>query len=164
MVKRALAIRKQVEKSIWQAHKRGGLTKKETRRELAHLQGVWQWALFLARRRKLRLDLAGTMACLHDLGRIELGLKGQRHVLEGCRLAQDLLEEAAVFDTTEIRVIVGALARHSDKGQVCQSAYAELLKDADSLSRYFENPAAPLSKKKKRRLRALAKDLGGGVL
>lgn len=156
---RMIQVREMVEESIWKAYDDKRMTRHEVAEELHHLYGVSQWAQHLAKRRNLVPDIACIIGLMHDIGRIEKDWDGERHVLEGAKLAKKMLARMDIFSETELKIIKKAIKTHNRKSEVEQASYAELVKDADLLSRYYENPAKRLGASKQWRLEQLLREL-----
>lgn len=157
--RRMIQVREMVEESIWKAYDDKRMTRQEVAEELHHLYGVAQWAQHLAARRNLVPDIACVIGLMHDIGRIEKDWSGERHVLEGAKLAKKMLARMDIFSETELKIIRKAIKTHNRKSEVEQASYAELIKDADLLSRYYEDPAKRLGASKQRRLEQLLREL-----
>ena len=97
----------------------------------AHLYGVSECATLLALRRGLNAEIAAAIGLLHDIKSCMSGYT-KIHGEEGARLAEKLLTEMGLYTIEEIACISDAIRHHSDKKTV-HGAYAELLKDADTL-------------------------------
>ncbi len=81
-------------------------------------------------------------AILHDIGRHVQYDTGQKHGAVGADLAPEILTDCG-FTTEEQRVIVEAIACHSDKGLAKEKSLRGLLARADVLSRAcYQCPAA----------------------
>ena len=106
-----------------------------------HLYGVSLTATWLAERRGLHPELAATAGMLHDLATYATR-ESADHAAASARLAAGLLARLGTFSRTEIDLISGAIARHSDKASV-DGPMDELLKDADVLQHWLYDPSLP---------------------
>lgn len=159
MKKRVLVVRSIMENCIWSAYEEKRMSRKQLFEELHHLYGVAQWAQHLASRRNLVPDIACVIGLMHDVGRIEMGWVGEKHVSKGAKLAKIMLADTGLFNDTELKIIKKAIKRHNRKDEVELASYAELIKDADLMSRYYEEPGKKLSSSKRLRLKQLQDEL-----
>ncbi|QRN86752.1 HD domain-containing protein [Clostridia bacterium] len=159
MKKRVVVVRSIMEKCIWSAYEEKRMSRKQFLEELHHLYGVSQWSQHLAYRRGLVPDIACVIGLMHDIGRIEMGWDGEKHVSEGAKLAKKILADTGLFNDTELKIIKKAIKRHNRKDKVELASYAELIKDADLMSRYYEEPGKNLSASKRLRLKQLQEEL-----
>jgi len=106
-----------------------------------HLYGVSAAATLLAHLRGLDAELAAVAGMLHDVAAYETG-EEEDHAARSAERARELLTDLGGFAAEEIGAIVRAIACHSEKGSI-DTAFAELLKDADVLQRYLYDPAVP---------------------
>lgn len=104
--------------------------------EIQHLLDVEKFITELCRRRKLSIDKGLIIAYGHDLGRIKEGVVGKRHSEVSAEILKELLKDSD-FKKKEKRQICKAIRKHNQKDKL-QSAYAELIKDADSMAHDFE--------------------------
>ena len=105
-----------------------------------HLYGVSQSATFLALTHRVNSELCAIAAMLHDIAIYALNVGHRNHAQKSAEIAQSILTEMNCFDEKEIATIVYAIAHHSDKLIRDDDIYAEILKDADVLERYFYHP------------------------
>ena len=159
MARRMDKVRKMVEDSIWKAYDEQRMNRQEVTQELHHLYGVTQWTQHLAEIRGLVPEIAGVIGLMHDIGRIEADLGGEKHVQQGARLAKKRLSKTGLFSETELKIIKKAIRKHNRKAEVERASYAELIKDADLLSRYYEDPTRNMSPAKWQRLHQLQQEL-----
>ncbi len=106
--------------------------------ETRHLKAVEKYSLELAKARRLNLDIARMVALMHDIGRTKNGVYGKGHAEEGAREAEIFLSKFKIkkkaFD-----IIIDAIENHNKKKKI-HGEYVELIKDADSMSRYTGIP------------------------
>ncbi len=157
--KRMLKVRKMVESHALQAYEEQRYTQKQMLMELHHLYAVMHWSSFLAQKRSLNVEIAAVIGLLHDIGRIQKDVNGRKHVLWGTKIAKKMLEKTGLFSETEIKVIRKAIRSHNLKQEVDALGYNELIKDADLLARYYENPNRFFGRAKLARLNILFMEL-----
>jgi len=109
---------------------------------IEHIYSVARYCSLLALKRNLNQELAMTFGMLHDIANINGG--GENHALKGAEQAEVLLKTLGLYNDEEIKIIIVAISRHSDK-QAIHAPYDELLKDADVMSHCFYNPDFPVS-------------------
>lgn len=102
--------------------------------EVRHTRSVEENAVSLAVKRGLDSDVASLIAVLHDMGRIKNGIYGKGHAAEGAVIAKTILTKFNV-SKKHISVICRAISNHSKKRKI-QDEYSELIKDADSMTRF----------------------------
>lgn len=100
--------------------------------EFMHASGCMQIGRVLAQKRKLNIDTAGVASMLHDIYVIVNGTY-KDHAKLGTPIAKKILEEIGGFSEEEIKVIIEAVAHHSEKEIYSRHPYIELVKDADVL-------------------------------
>lgn len=119
----------------------------ERRCAYVHLYGVGMAAAMLAFKRgkgKKIDELAEVAGMLHDCAKYlnqpheDRGV-GKSHAVRSAILAEKLLFEAGEFTEEEIALICTAISKHSDKDRK-DSAFDEILKDADKLQHWLRNP------------------------
>lgn len=106
--------------------------------ELNHMKSVERNAFALADKRGLNKDLAGLIALLHDMGRVKGGVYGRGHAGAGAVEADFILKKHGVRKKFR-SIIVKAVSNHNKKKKI-HGKYSELIKDADSMSRYAGIP------------------------
>ncbi|MCL2628897.1 MAG: HD domain-containing protein [Oscillospiraceae bacterium] len=124
-----------------------------------HLYEVSAFAVLLAHRRGLDAELAATCGILHDIYQITDGAI-KKHAIKGAEVARVILEETSLYSEEEIEIITIAISTHNKKRIVHDSAYAELLKDADVLSHSLHDPGSPILDKEQERYSSLMTELG----
>ncbi|MFH1257006.1 MAG: HD domain-containing protein [Candidatus Diapherotrites archaeon] len=100
--------------------------------EIKHSSSCIQIARILAEKRGLDVELAEIIAALHDISVIETG-SYSNHAKESSKIAKKILEKSHDFSGKEIELVAAAIAEHSSKQDYSKNAYAELIKDADTL-------------------------------
>lgn len=124
---------------------------------LCHTAMVDAYITLLAKKRQLPLELAKIAAILHDGGRY-LKNTSKGHAKIGALWAKEILENTELFTSEEIRMIVQAIAKHSNKAWV-DDLLDEALKDADVLAFWSLNPSEESSAIRQKRLEACFKEL-----
>lgn len=118
---------------------------------VAHTAQVDVCITQLALARNENIELAKIAAVFHDFAQYTENCAHDEHARLSSILASRYLLETKLFKTSEIDDIAFAIAQHSKK-DMYDSPLAELLKDADVLARFFEDPTKPLAGKRKQRL------------
>lgn len=111
----------------------------ERRQGYIHLYGVSSAAGLLALKRGLGPQLGMISGILHDLYRYKTGL-AHLHDQNGAEYLRPILRDMGIFSDEELRVILSAIFHHSDKKNYHQP-YSELLKDADILQYFLDDPS-----------------------
>ena len=124
----------------------------------SHLYCVSHFCTLLALKRSLNVELATTCGMLHDIANVN-GSGGDNHALKGAEEAGELLRAMNLYNDDEIKIIITAISRHSDK-QAVHELYDELLKDADVMSHCFYNHDFPVPKHEFDRYKNLLVELG----
>jgi HD superfamily phosphodiesterase len=99
-----------------------------------------------------------TSGMLHDIANVN-GSGCDNHALKGAEEAEDFLRTLKLYNNEEVKIIITAISRHSDKGAI-HEPYDELLKDADVMSHCFYNHAFPVSEWEMPRYKNLLIELG----
>lgn len=115
-----------------------------------HLFSVTAMIQYLAKIRHLDLELASIIGILHDLATYKFNSSFD-HANRSAIIARDLMERTNLFTANEIELIFVAIKNHSNKKQIDDN-YSELIKDADILVQYLNEPEALLSPEKKQRV------------
>lgn len=123
-----------------------------------HLYGVAAIAAQLAERRGLDPILAAAAGLLHDIYTYRTGLS-DLHAQNSAEEARPILRDCGLFSAAEQRLIWRSIFCHSDK-QFHHGPYAEVLKDADVLQRYWHDPEEPVAKAVAERLQRALQGLG----
>jgi HD superfamily phosphodiesterase len=95
---------------------------------------------------------------LHDLHSYK-AMNTENHAEHGAVLARQILEKLSLTTENETDLICSAIRNHSSK-QTTQSAFDEVLKDADVLQHYLYNPLFPVMEHEKSRLQNLLTEFG----
>ena len=134
------------------------INKDERNIAIRHLYGVSDFSALLALRRNLDSEICAAAGLLHDLWFYESGID-ENHAKPGAELAEEILKSMHLFENSEILIITCAIRYHSDKGNQ-HSEYDEVLKDADVLQHYFNEPDKKYVQSKARRIRNSLRELG----
>ena len=124
---------------------------------IEHLYSVARYCSLLALKRSLNQEIAMTSGMLHDIAYVNGG--GENHAVKGAEQAEVLLKTINLYNDEEIKLIITAISRHSDK-QAIHEPYDEILKDADVMSHCFYNPDFPVSEWEIERYKNLLDELG----
>lgn len=124
----------------------------------AHLIGVAGFAELLAMKRGLDKEICKIAGLLHDYITYETG-ESESHAKRGSKAVYGYLDEIGGFSEDEKRLISSMIRRHGAKRKV-DGDYEEVLKDADTLSHYFNSPDNWLASKEMDRFSALCIELG----
>lgn len=103
-----------------------------------------QLACLMAIKEGLNPELAGLIACLHDIGSVMTG-KSDNHAQNAEPFVRDIIIKynsefkytLDIINDDEIELIVEAIVAHSDKHVYTNKPYIELIKNVDSLDRYL---------------------------
>jgi uncharacterized protein len=123
-----------------------------------HLYGVALFCTQLSMRRDFDMELATTAGMLHDIATYTTS-DSKNHAARSAIQAREILTELAIYSEEEINTICQAIHVHSDKNDV-GGPLDELLKDADVLHNYLDNPGFGYNPKKKERLRSAMEAIG----
>ncbi|MBN1622760.1 MAG: CHAD domain-containing protein [Clostridia bacterium] len=107
--------------------------------EVNHLKEVEKNIKKLSAERELDGNTAVLIALLHDIGRTKFGIYGKGHASAGAEETMEFLDGIGMERRTCKR-IARAVSNHSKKMMIHDS-YSELIKDADSMTRYKEGEA-----------------------
>jgi len=124
-----------------------------------HLYEVSAFAVLLALRRGFDTELAATCGMLHDIYQITHGII-KKHAIKGAEVAGKMLSKLSLYTEEEIDIITTAISTHNKKLAFHESAYTELLKDADVLSHSLHDPGSPVLEKEEERYRKIMNELG----
>ena len=126
---------------------------------IEHLYSVARYCSLLALKRNLNPEIAMTSGMLHDLAYVNGIADGDNHAVKGAEQSEALLKALNLYNVEEIKIIITAISRHSDKKAV-HEPYDELLKDADVMSHCFYNHDFPVHKSELVRYNNLLIELG----
>lgn len=109
-----------------------------------HMYTTMQLAKLIALQRDLNPELAGLVCAFHDIYTLltglheDHGLLAEKHIVEIIAdYNENARDELPPITEGERDCIVAAVKVHSDKQSTEENAYAELLKDVDSLDSYL---------------------------
>lgn len=103
-----------------------------------HSIQVSQICMMLARERDLDVELSAIIGLFHDYSQF-IRLSSFNHAKYSSEMVLELLKQYP-FTDEEINIIVNAIKNHSDK-DVKHDNYSELIKDADLLVKYYDDPS-----------------------
>lgn len=98
--------------------------------ELKHSSGCCQIGRILAQKRKLDITISEVASLVHDIYVIVEG-RYKDHAKLGAPIAEKILKEIGGFSDKEIKIIIEAVAHHSEKEIYSDNPYIELVKDVD---------------------------------
>ncbi len=122
---------------------------------LEHSANVANMAFLLAKLKNLDLELAAIIGICHDLATYRFK-SGFDHANRSSMLAREILTNSNLFNHDEIILITTAIKNHSFKDRI-DDEYSELIKDADLIVQYLNEPNVSFSKEKQRRLNNIFK-------
>ncbi len=125
-------------------------SKSEKQTGLEHLISVTAIIQYLAQKRQLDIELASIIAILHDIATYKYHSSFD-HANRSSMIAHELLQASNQFERNEIILITTAIKNHSHKERI-DDLYSELIKDADLLVQYLNEPDAILSNSKTNRI------------
>lgn len=125
---------------------------------LEHLYGVSLSATILAKMRGEDPELAAIAGMFHDIAAYMNGSYND-HAHKGSDMARTMLEEIGLTTAQENDIICSAIYHHDDKLDV-DSAFDELLKDADVIDHSLTDPSKDVKEKEVARFEALKEELG----
>jgi HD superfamily phosphodiesterase len=123
-----------------------------------HLYGVSQACAMIALKRNEDVELATMAGMLHDLHSYK-AMNTENHAEHGAVLARQILEELSLTTDNETELICSAIRNHSSK-VTTDSAFDEILKDADVLQHCLYNPLFPVMEHEKFRFQNLLTEFG----
>ena len=134
---------------------------------LIHLDLVSMKATILAIKRNLDPELAGLVCVFHDVYTLLTG-KYEGHGVKAGPYVREIIDEyikrcgseIGTISAEDVSVIIGAVAVHSDKNQVSDDPYTELLRDIDSLDAYLNGMTPWKGTGREQRVRSVTKELG----
>jgi uncharacterized protein len=151
-MKHVYELRTEIDKRLYYLKKEERLT------AIRHLYGVSDFCAIIALRRNLDSEICAVMGLLHDLWSYEKNID-QNHAKQGAELARKILEDLHSFKKHEIEIITKSIRYHSDKGNT-HDEYDEVLKDADVLHHYFDQPNIQYVQSKAKRIKNTLRELG----
>lgn len=118
---------------------------------ISHTSQVDVCVTFLSISRGIKPEKAKIAALLHDYAQYMDNCPHNKHASLSSIYAHKYLTETKMFKVNEIDDICFAIGQHSKK-EIYDSPLCELLKDADILARFLENPNMELKGIKKQRV------------
>lgn len=112
-----------------------------SRNGYVHLYGVGQACALIALHRghdRAYAELAEIAGMLHDYSKYKENVE-ERHAEKSSVEARNILMSIGCFADVEIQMVCDAIRKHSDKGQI-DTAFDEILKDADEMQHFLRNP------------------------
>ena len=149
---RVKEIRNYINKEIMQLE-----NKEKIPEALQHLYGVSLAATILAKKRGEDPELAAIAGMLHDIHAYKTGSYDD-HAHKGSDMARDILEKLGLTTEEEIEIICSAVYHHDDK-LVIDSAFDELMKDADVIDHCLNDVSKAIKDKEKVRFEQLTEEL-----
>ncbi len=133
---------------------------------IMHMHTTTQLAKILAIKRNLDPELAGLVCVFHDIYTLLTG-KCKDHGLKAEPYVREIVDEynkrcgieVGNISEEDASVIVQAIAVHSDKHQVSDNPYTELLRDIDSLDAYLNGMKLWEGTGRRQRVRTVTKEL-----
>lgn len=104
-----------------------------------HSIQVCTWCQILAKKRGLNIELASIIGLFHDYSQF-LTHHSYNHALTSSEMTYQIIKNLD-FTQEEIKIITTAIRHHSNKDKI-DDDYSELIKDADVLTQYCEEPEA----------------------
>lgn len=122
---------------------------------IVHTAMVDSNAALLAYVRKQDIELAKIAALLHDYAQFVDNCPHKEHARLSAQFAQLYLQETELFSEAEINDISEAIRLHSNKDRI-DSPLCEIIKDADVMARFLEDPSRTMSPAKEQRLQQIS--------
>lgn len=117
---------------------------------IVHTAMVDSNAALLAIKRNQDVELAKIAALLHDYAQFVENCPHSKHAQLSAEFAQKYLSETGLFSDEEIQMVSEAIRLHSNKDQI-DSKFCEIIKDADVMARFLEDPDSKMSPSKEMR-------------
>lgn len=135
------------------------ITDEEERRcAYIHLYSVAQTCAMLAMKRGENVELAAMAGMLHDLYSYSQ-LDSMEHARKGAVFARMILDDLKITNKNETDIICEAIHNHSDKENI-HTSFNELLKDADVLQHFLNNPTLEVAHHEIQRMEEIKSELG----
>ena len=115
-----------------------------------HSIQVTQICMMLAKERNLDIELCAIIGLFHDYSQF-IRLSSFNHAKYSSEMTLELLEQYP-FTKEEINIIITAIKNHSDK-EITHDAYSELIKDADLLVKYYDDPSSVFKTYEEKRIK-----------
>lgn len=125
---------------------------------ISHTMQVDSLITLLAISRGYKYEKAKIAALFHDYAQYIDNCPHSQHAKLSSLYAHKYLHEQKLLKIHDIDDICFAISQHSKKDQE-DSPLCELLKDADCLARFLEDPSYPLDKARKKRVYNALKDI-----
>ena len=103
-----------------------------------HSIQVAQIMMMLSKERNLDLELSAIIGLFHDYAQF-IRLSSFNHAKYSSEMTLEILQQYA-FSDEEINIIITAIKNHSDK-ETTHDVYSEMIKDADLLVKYYDDPS-----------------------
>ncbi|MEG0276612.1 MAG: HD domain-containing protein [Coprobacillus sp.] len=124
-----------------------GMYKKESYFHSIQVSTICQ---YLANKQKLDIEIAGIIGLFHDYSTY-ISQTSFDHAHRSSLLVEDILKELQC-DEQDIKIIITAIKNHSDKNRI-DDCYSELIKDADVLAQYLQEPSKQFNEDYQTRLK-----------
>lgn len=128
------------------------------REAFIHTASVDNFATLLAISRDVDVELAKIAALFHDFAKYADSCPVKDHARLSSLHAHKYLTSKKTFSIADIDEICYAINQHSDKLKT-DGPLAEVLKDADVMARFVENPYIQMTPARQKRMLAAAADL-----
>lgn len=125
------------------------------RDDIEHSISVATMATLLAKIDNLDMEIAAIIGICHDLAKYKYNSSFD-HANRSSLLAKEIISSTKLFSNEEIILITTAIKNHSAKEKI-DDKYSELIKNADLLVQYLNEPEAILPTKKQNRLNNILK-------
>ena len=122
---------------------------------IVHTAMVDSNAALLAYVRHQDIELAKIAALLHDYAQFVDNCPHKDHARLSAEFAETYLRQSGLFDQTEIQQVAQAIRFHSDKDRI-DSELCEIIKDADVMARFLEDPSHAMSPAKEQRFQQIS--------
>ncbi|MDO4466310.1 MAG: HD domain-containing protein [Bacillota bacterium] len=119
---------------------------------ISHTSSVVNNATLFASFQKENVELSQVAALLHDYALFCDNCLPTKHAQLSADFAEKLLSSCSLFSEEEIQLVVSCIRVHSEK-EIIHSSFCEILKDADLLAKYLEDPDQELKEHEKKRLK-----------
>lgn len=107
-----------------------------------------------AKERGLDIELASIIGLFHDYSQF-INHTSFNHAMISSEMTQKLLDHYS-FTDEEKNIIITAIRLHSDKHKI-DDPYSELIKDADVMAKYYEDPQYVFKEIENRRIQNIIK-------
>ncbi|MEG0548992.1 MAG: HD domain-containing protein [Coprobacillus sp.] len=124
-----------------------GMYKKEAYFHSLQVSTICQ---YLANQQNIDIEIAGIIGLFHDYSTY-ISQTSFDHAHRSSLLVEDILKELQC-DEQDIKIIITAIKNHSDKNKI-DDCYSELIKDADVLAQYLQEPSKQFNEDYQTRLK-----------